>query len=158
MSLPTLTSLLARLERLNESFVLDVCRRHDTNPADLRVLAVLRHTAGRTLNATDIRQSIVQTSGGITATLSRVETRGFVERIDDPTDGRGRLVALTDSGVEFHDRVFDDLVARYRLMLGDIDIDEALATVRALVEAFERFGGYVSSADWSAREPASTAV
>lgn len=50
----------------------------------------------------DIMETTGLTSGGVTKLIDRLEEGGWVERLDDPVpgDGRGVMVALTDSGRE----------------------------------------------------------
>jgi DNA-binding MarR family transcriptional regulator len=151
VTLPTLVLLLARLERLNEAFMSAVCRRHDISPSELRVLAMLRHRVddGR-VSPSQLAEWIVQTSGGLTATLRRLEEAGYVVRVEDPDDGRGRLVQLTDDGAASYEEVFADLVARYGVVFTDLDQDEGLHAVRRMIEAFERHDGTIRTGDWEA--------
>ncbi|MGI9604354.1 MAG: MarR family winged helix-turn-helix transcriptional regulator [Acidimicrobiales bacterium] len=145
----TLALFLGRLERLNESLVTDVCKRHGVSPSEFRVLAMLRHGSGeRPVSPSTIAHWVVQTSGGLTATLGRLEADGRVNRVADPDDGRGRLVVLTEAGSSFHDELFDDLVERYALVLGDIDGREASEMIRTLIGAFERFSNLRPSTGW----------
>ena len=101
--LPTLTLLLGRLGRLNEAAVNDVCAQHGTTSAEVRVLLMLSHRPEGAASPSDIARFVVQTSGGLTATLRRLEADGHVERRPDPHDGRGRLVALTPAGRKSRD-------------------------------------------------------
>lgn len=150
-ALPTLVLLLARLERLNESFMAGVCRRHDISPSELRVLAMLRHrTDDGRVSPSQLAEWIVQTSGGLTATLHRLEEAGHVVRVDDPEDGRGRLVQLTEQGASFYETMFADLTARYGVVFADLDQDHALDAVRRMIGAFEVFDGTVRTGDWEA--------
>jgi DNA-binding MarR family transcriptional regulator len=50
----------------------------------------------------DIMDTTGLTSGGVTKLIDRLQEAGWVERLDDPVpgDGRGVMVALTDSGRE----------------------------------------------------------
>ncbi len=149
-----LVLMLGRLERLNEAFVTDLCREHGITPSELRVLAMLRH--GRDdgpVRPTVISQWVVQTSGGLTATLRRLETDALVERIDDQDDRRVRLVALTETGRQFYDDVLDELSARYADALTELDIEVSLGAVRELVTALERSHHVASSAGWRLRPP-----
>ncbi len=157
MDAATLGLLLTRLGRLNEQFLAEHHRRHDTTSAEASVLLMLANSPEAVVSPSFIAERIVQTSGGLTATLKRLEARGWVERHPDPADGRGRLVALTDAGRTAHDAVFADLVDRYRLVFTDLDDDAALAAVRDLVRGFERLTGASSSAWWT-HEPDPTRV
>jgi DNA-binding MarR family transcriptional regulator len=149
VSLPTLVVLLSRLGRLNEAVIQEICRRHDITAAEIQVLAVLRHTANEgPANPTSLARTIVQTSGGFSATLRRLEARGFARRLPDPADGRGRLIEITASGEAIFDDAFADLLARFRFLFDGIDVDVALTTVRDLVNAFERFANLGSTATW----------
>ncbi|MDH3706831.1 MAG: MarR family winged helix-turn-helix transcriptional regulator [Acidimicrobiia bacterium] len=141
--------LLSRLERLNDAFVTEVCKRHGVSPSELRVLAMLRHGAeGRPVSPSTIGRWVVQTSGGLTATLRRLADDGRIDRIDDPDDGRGRPVVLTETGADFYDRLFADLVDRYHLVLDGIDLEATERTVRELIGAYERLANLAPSAGW----------
>lgn len=145
-----LTVLLGRLERLNEAAVTAVCDRHDLSPSELRVLALLRNAAGlRGVRPTEIGRWIVQTSGGLAATLRRLEARGDLTRIPDPVDGRGRLVTLTDQGRDRYQLAFDDLVDHYEFVLRRVDTAAAIPIVSSLIDALERTSGRVPSGGWA---------
>ena len=151
MDVPTLALLLTRLGRLNEQFLADHCRSHGTTPSELQVLMLLHHHQDEQVSPSTIADWIVQTSGGLTATLRRLEDAAWIERRSDPDDGRGRLVALTHTGSAFHDQVFGDLLDRYRLVFADLGDDAALDAVRSLMRGFERLAGSSLSADWTYR-------
>ena len=148
--LTTLTLLLARVGRLSESLALEVCAARDSTPAEFRVLALLRHRPDGAGSPSDIARWVVQTSGGLTATLRRLESDGHIERRPDPDDGRGRLVALTEQGSAFHDELLAELVERHRVAVADIGLDGALDAVRGLVTGLERANGLPTSAGFVA--------
>jgi DNA-binding MarR family transcriptional regulator len=113
------------------------------------------------VSPTIIGEWIVQTSGGLTATLRRLESRGWIERRPDPADGRGRLVALTAAGTVAHDIQFDDLLERYDRVFADVDSESGLVAVRDLMRGFEKLQGVASSAWWqhsAERNPVPTAT
>jgi DNA-binding MarR family transcriptional regulator len=141
-SVRTFSLMLARLERLNEALLLRTCARHDLTPAELRVLAALDLSGRPALSPTTVAEWIVQTSGGLTATLRRLERRGLVERRPDPADGRGRLVAMTAEGRAVHDAAFADVDAAYAAITAELDLDEAAAAVGRLVDGLERSLGF----------------
>ncbi len=140
-SVNELVLLLARFERLNEALLAEECQRHGLTPSELRVLAALVMSGGAPLSPTTIGRWIVQTSGGLTATLRRLEERGLVERREDPDDGRGRLVAPTDEGEALHAVAFAEIEARYATALVDLDVPGTTTAVRELVRALERTTG-----------------
>ncbi|MEQ8841089.1 MAG: MarR family transcriptional regulator [Acidimicrobiales bacterium] len=148
--LTTVTLLLGRLSRLNEAAVTDVCATHGTTPAEVRVMALLMHRPERSASPSDIAAFVVQTSGGLTATLRRLEADGYVERRNDPADGRGRLVQLTDPGAEFHERVIDAVTRRVSRAFLDLDLDLADQVIRDLVDGFEQAEGSASSSGFVA--------
>jgi len=151
--LTTMTLLLGRLSRLNEAVVTEVCADHSSTPAELRVMALLAHRADRSASPSDIASFVVQTSGGLTATLRRLETDGHIERSADPADGRGKLVTLTESGATFHERLVAAVVDRVRLAFLGLDLDRVDSVIRELVEGFERVEGSPSSAGFVAGVP-----
>jgi DNA-binding MarR family transcriptional regulator len=141
--------LLGRLERLNESLVVDVCSAEGVSPAELRVLAMLRHgTPTEGVRPTAISRWVVQTSGGLTATLRRLEAAGRIERVEDPDDGRGRRVILTEAGRAFYDRLFEDLTDRYTTVLSGLDVGATTDAVKTVIDVFERSAGLTPTADW----------
>ncbi len=149
MNAATLGLLLTRLGRLNEQFLTDHHRRHGTTPAEAAVLLMLANPTDEAGSPTVIADWIVQTSGGLTATLKRLEDRGWIERHPDPDDGRGRLVTLSESGRDANDAIFTDLVDRYSLVFVDTDTDSGLDAVRDLMRGFERLTDATSSAWWT---------
>lgn len=155
VDLTTMTLLLGRLSRLNESAVTEVCAEHGTTPAELRVMSLLAHRIDGAASPSDIATFVVQTSGGLTATLRRLETDGHIERVADPDDGRGRLVVLTDAGAAFHQRVLDAVVSSVARAFDGLDLSRLDAIIRDLVAGFERVDGAPSSAGFVAGVPPS---
>jgi len=146
----TFVLLLGRLSRLNEATVAEVTADHGTTPAGVRVLSLLAHSERGQASPSDIASFVVQTSGGLTATLRRMEADGLVERIADPSDGRGRLVVLTKRGRKFHTRVLNAVIQRIERALKSVDLDHADIVVRELLGAFELDHGSPSSAGFVA--------
>jgi DNA-binding MarR family transcriptional regulator len=72
--------------------------------ADFDVLATLRRTGGAgPVNVRDLQRAMMLSSSGITKRLDRLERAQLLRRQSDPTDRRGVLIALTDSGIEIID-------------------------------------------------------
>ena len=89
------------------------------------VLAALRRSRPpHRMNPTALFNSVILSSGAMTNRLDRLEAMGLVERLPDPTDRRGRLVALTDRGLELVDTAVVDHLANEERLLAVLDADE----------------------------------
>lgn len=67
---------------------------------DFDVLATLRRSGiPYQLTPTILYQTMMLTSGAMTARLDRLENRGLIRRMAHPSDRRGLLIALTDTGL-----------------------------------------------------------
>ncbi len=75
--------------------------RHDLDSGECDVLFTLLR-AGRPyrLRPTELFNSLMITSGGLTGRLSRLEKAGLIERISDATDARSLPVGLTPAGLK----------------------------------------------------------
>jgi DNA-binding MarR family transcriptional regulator len=79
-------------------------------PGEFDVLATLRRSGEPyLLSPTRLYEAVMISSGGITNRLDRLERAGLVERRPDPSDRRGKLIALTDAGK----RVIDETIGRH---------------------------------------------
>jgi DNA-binding MarR family transcriptional regulator len=84
------------------------------------------------------------TQPAITLLVNRMAERGWVERVDDPTDGRAVLVSLTKEG----EQALAQLRAEYRELLhaemtqlDDRDVDALARSVEILDQLIERLAG-----------------
>lgn len=74
--------------------------------SDFAVLEVLLHKGPTPVN--EIGGRIGLTSASITAAVDRLERKGLVERRNDPTDRRARVVHLTAAGTKLIEGAFAD--------------------------------------------------
>ena len=58
----------------------------------------------KTLRIRDLGEKVLLTQPSISRLVDRLAARGILEKSDDPSDGRGTLVALTDEGVQVYRR------------------------------------------------------
>ena len=73
----------------------------DLNPGEFGVLIELRLTGSPyRLTPTQLYNRLLVTSGGMTGRIDKLEKRGLVRRVPDPSDRRSVLVEITDSGLE----------------------------------------------------------
>lgn len=79
--------------------------------ADYLVLGVVRRAPGRRSSPTAIAEVLGRTTGGMSLTLDRLETDGWLRRSRDPGDGRRVVVELTPRGLRVATRVNRELHA-----------------------------------------------
>ena len=136
--------VLSRVSRLARH--LDLARReafaaHDLEPWEFDVLAALRREgAPYTLSPGRLLQVTLVTSGTMTNRIDRLEAKGLVLRVPDPTDGRGVQVTLTDQGRARVDDALTDLLGHERDILAALpphDRDELADLLRRLTVPFE---------------------
>ena len=121
------------------------------------VLAALRRAGPPyRMNPTQLFNSVILSSGAMTNRLDRLEEMGLVERQPDPTDRRGRLVALTDRGRELVDAAVVDHLENEQRLLGALDAGEReqLAGLLRKLLLSPPFRELDPAAQWRGPEPA----
>jgi DNA-binding MarR family transcriptional regulator len=116
---------ITRLSLLEEASFAPVFAGHGLTWGEYVVLAALRRAGPPyRMNPTALYGSVILSSGGMTKRLDRLEKAGLVERLPDPTDRRGRLVALTDRGLDVVDAAVIDHLANEEALLGVLSAGE----------------------------------
>ena len=86
------------------------------------VLATLRRAgAPYELAPGDLARWTMVSSGAVTKRVDRCVEQGWVTRRVSDSDHRGRVVALTDAGVEVIDRAFEAHMANEHRLVGMLD-------------------------------------
>jgi DNA-binding MarR family transcriptional regulator len=82
---------------------------HGLKYLEYAVLATLRVSgAPYRMTPSNLQARLLFTSGGLSNLLKRLEGSGWIQRTDDPEDGRGVLVCLTAKGRRLADRAMPD--------------------------------------------------
>jgi DNA-binding MarR family transcriptional regulator len=90
---------LHRVAELLDQRLRTVFAQADLGNGDFDVLASLRRSgAPYKLTPTELAGTTMVTSGAVTKRVDRLVKQGLVERTVSATDGRGRVIALTDRG------------------------------------------------------------
>lgn len=98
------------LARLLDRSVNEALAVHDLSLGQFDILATLRRIEGDGgLTPTQLMQSVMLSSGGMTNRLDRLEQAGHIAREPDPGDRRGVVIRLTPQG-----RTFIDLATETR--------------------------------------------
>jgi DNA-binding MarR family transcriptional regulator len=104
-------------------------------------VGVLRKLRTGPRRITELAAEEPVTQPAITLLVNRLEERGWLKRVRDPSDRRAVLVSLTPKGEE----VFEQLRAEYRAlvheemgMLDDSEVETLAAAVEILDKVIER--------------------
>jgi DNA-binding MarR family transcriptional regulator len=107
-------------------------------------VGVLRVLSAGPRRITELASHERVTQPAITLLVNRMAERGWVERVDDPSDGRAVLVSLTKEG----EQALAQLRAEYRELLhaemtqlDDRDVDALARSVEILDQLIERLAG-----------------
>lgn len=119
-----------------------VYEAHGLTEGDFDVLATLRRAgAPYERTAGELAEHTMITTGGMSKRIDRLERAGLVTRRSSETDGRGRVVRLTDRGRETIDAAVTDHLANERRLLDDLDPSDAATLERILTDWLARLGG-----------------
>jgi DNA-binding MarR family transcriptional regulator len=116
-----------------------VFRAHGLSAGEFDVLAALRR-AGPPFERTptELAESTMITSGGLTKRVDRLEDAGLVLRRPNAHDGRGRVVALTAAGRALVDEVFTQHMANEHRLVEMLGAPDRRALEGALARWLER--------------------
>jgi DNA-binding MarR family transcriptional regulator len=145
---PTSTLLLMRAGRLGRLVELHRSRAASLDDgldvSGATVLgALLMLGPPHRLSPTFLSRYVVQTSGGMTKTLRRLETDGLVVRVPDERDRRVSYVQLTAAGKKRASASLTVILAEWEdaLRARGIDVGAAMETVAQLLDALEEITG-----------------
>jgi MarR family 2-MHQ and catechol resistance regulon transcriptional repressor len=82
------------IERIDKNSI----ARTGLNVSDFSILEALLHKGPMPINT--VGEKVLLTSGSMTAAANRLESKGLVERIQDPLDGRCFYLHLTNIGLK----------------------------------------------------------
>lgn len=112
---------LTRLTRLHAVALEELLRSVGLTTAEAVVLTALSAAApDHVLSPTALQGMVVQTPGGVTKTLRRLESAGLVERRTDPLDRRALLASLTAEGLERAREVLQTSAAFHRALFAPL--------------------------------------
>jgi DNA-binding MarR family transcriptional regulator len=111
----------------------DRLREHGISYTELDVLATLRRSgAPYRLSPTELRKSVLLSSGAMTACLNRLEQRQLILRSTDDADRRSLMATLTPQGVALIDEAIAAHFNAAGQAVGGLDRDERVELARLL--------------------------
>jgi len=126
---------LFRAAQLADAVLAQELADHRLQPGWFDLLAALRRAgAPYELRPTELMQTTMLSSGGVTKRLDRLAAAGLIERRPDPADRRGTLVRLTRKGKTAIDKAVVAHVANEERLLRSLEpaerraLDELLRT------------------------------
>ncbi len=134
---------LLRVMRLSAHLDRDLaetCDAFELTASQFRVLAALRRRDPLPMNATELAEAAMLTSGAMTPVLDKLEAQGLVIRQLNEADRRARRITITAKGTSLISRAIDRQVARHRAINAVLTMAEreALsALLRKLLVAME---------------------
>jgi DNA-binding MarR family transcriptional regulator len=99
---------ILRLSKILEARGNSVMKAYQLQFTELHVLASIRRKGKDSQqNVKQLIESVLLSSGAMTACLDRLERKDLIKRIQDPNDKRGRLIVLTKKGAELIDKAIE---------------------------------------------------
>ena len=150
--LETWSSLATMLEWLPPTLDAQLQRDSDLTHFEYGILFALADAPDRTLRMSVLSGYANSSLSRLSRAVSRLETRGWVKRAPDPSDGRSTLASLTADGVARYEQATPGHVDTvHRLVLDSL----TQAQARQLREISRRITGAIR--EESAWQPAATA-
>ena len=98
--------------------------------SDFTIMEALLHKGAMPINK--LGQKVLLTSGSMTAAVNRMENKGLVKRIQDPSDGRSFYVHLTQKGRKTIKKAYARHAENLEKIAGAISDKERTELVRLL--------------------------
>ena len=101
------------------------------NFSDFSILEALLHKGPLPINT--IGEKVLLTSGSMTAAANRLESKGLIRRIQDPSDGRCFYLHLTKPGRHLIKDIFDkhaDNLEQIAVVLNDAERSELVRLLK----------------------------
>lgn len=105
------------------------------------ILVRLSESPGRSLRMSQLAEATSASKSRSSHAVARLEERGWVRRVDCPTDRRGQVAELTDEGYAALAEAARGHVEQVRRSLFDVLTPEQVTQLKAISEAMIAAGG-----------------
>ncbi len=98
-------------------------KKYSISTSELDVLSSLHSCVDEkhTLSPTKLYEKLFFSSGGMTKVLKKLETKGFIKRLDNKDDKRSKLVRLTKSGKGMVENSLRDVIELEEKMFSHVN-------------------------------------
>ncbi len=131
---------LLRVMRLAAHLERQLAATSAVKPGQFQVLAALRRRDPLPMNASELAEAALLTTGAMTAVLDRLEEQGLIRREIDSEDRRARRITITEKGRTQINRALDQRMAQHRALNAALTLEERAALsdiLRKLLIAIE---------------------
>lgn len=136
---------LLRLTQVNNIFIQiikDCVESYGLQSADFNLLTCLRRNpAPHIVSPTELYQSMLFSSGGLTKVLSRLQNMELIERLDNPDDKRSKLVKLSNKGKSLVEEIIPVLHKQEAMMVAALsqeDITQLDELMQKIINSMNR--------------------
>ena len=136
MNTPALNAVLRLIRaqsHLQNRFAAELGGVHGLSVNELMLLMHLDQAAGGRLRRVDLAERLDLSQSGVTRMLAPMEKVGWVDRAEDPRDGRVRYVKLTPAGRRLAKDGAKTLAQQASTLFGDLWTDKELDTLARLL-------------------------
>jgi len=140
-AIASLTYTANRLARALNRAAENAALAHDTTLPQLFILKVLGE--GIPLSNADVARRTFVSSQAAHIVVSEMVENGIIERIDDPSNRRVRLLRLTDAGWSLLAECDREIVDREKRLIDEVETKAGTSLIDVLTQAAEHLaGGY----------------
>jgi DNA-binding MarR family transcriptional regulator len=136
---------LGRLRQIIDAELQATFAEYGLGASDFAALATLRRLdRPEGVSQRQLMRELHLSSGTVSLRVDRLNERGLVTRLTNPSDNRNSLVALTDDGHGLFDRVLPAHLATENRLLAALDRDQREQLVTVLRQLLISFEGWTS--------------
>ena len=118
------TAGLLRVMRLAAHLERQLAATAAVKPGQFQALAALRRRDPLSMNASELAEAALLTTGATTAVLDRLEEQGLIRREMDTEDRRARRITITEKGRTLINRALEQRMAQHRALNAALTLEE----------------------------------
>ncbi|MCP5382229.1 MAG: MarR family transcriptional regulator [Kordiimonadaceae bacterium] len=115
---------IAKISRILGERLDQTCNLFGITRSQFEAMAVLRRLHPKALNAQEIMQASMLTSGSVTAMINQLLNAGLVKRKADPEDARRIQITLTTKGIRIIEAALKDRINDNKKLANLLTMDD----------------------------------